>query len=166
MMGFDSVPRRCKPFAKKAVLPDTGSCPRVLSAYKETSMGPDGYLVLLIGVGGTIAGAAATILVSRLKAPQKKGRSHLQHKTETVSVLGEAIDVRELRILRSLIEEPNGRRLGAFKDKYYRPFLEDTINRGWVKQVDNRYFLTPKGSGFCRAYLQQLLRDWKATDEA
>jgi hypothetical protein len=122
-------------------------------------------LMLLVGGAGFVVGVAATILVSQIKAIRKKGRSYLSQSAESIPILGENIDTQELRILRSLFGEARGRQLESFKSKYYRPFLEATIDKGWVKQVGRRYFMTPKGGEICRTYLQQLLSTWKPSDE-
>jgi hypothetical protein len=147
------------------VLWDTVSCPCVLTAYKETSMGPDVLLASSIGVAGTVIGVAATFFFSRKKVTQKKtGYSFQDQKTETVPVLGESVDVRELRIFRALFGERKGRFLESFKNRYYGPALEALLEKGWVKQVGKRYCMTPKGGEFCRAYLTELLSDWKPAD--
>jgi hypothetical protein len=92
----------------------------VLFAYNETSTVSDALLVLLIGLAGIVIGVIAMILISRRQATRKSYHSKQREKTETetISVLGQNIDLRELRILRSLFGEPKGRRLGSFKDKY------------------------------------------------
>jgi hypothetical protein len=136
----------------------------VLTAYKETSMGSDAILTPLIGLAGLVLGVAAMILISRRPAPEKKYESRQTEKAETLSVRGEDVDVRELRILRALFGESRGRRLTSFKDRYYRPSLEATIHKGWVKQVGSRYVMTYKGGEFCRTYLTQLFSEWKPED--
>jgi hypothetical protein len=120
----------------------------------------DSVLVALIGVGGTIVGAVATILVARMQAA---GRSveRASPNEENELVLGEHVDIRQLRILRALFGERRGRYLEAYHDDYYRPALEATIRNGWVMRIDRRYHMTPKGLEFCRAYLQQLLIAWQ-----
>jgi coproporphyrinogen III oxidase-like Fe-S oxidoreductase len=138
----------------------------VLLAYKETSMGSDAVLVALIGLAGIVIGVIAMILISRRQATRKPDPSKQTEKTEieTISILGEDVDIRELRILRALFGEPKGRRLGSFKDMYYRPSLDATIEKGWVKQAGSRYVMTPKGGNFCRTYLQQVLNEWKVNE--
>jgi hypothetical protein len=128
-------------------------------------MGSDTLLMLLIGLAGIVIGVAAVILITRRPVPPKKYESKKAETAETVSVGGEAVDVRELRILRSLFGESRGRRMGSFKDKYYRPSLEATIDKGWVKHVGSRYFMTPKGKELCQTYLTQLLSEWKPEEE-
>lgn len=128
-------------------------------------MGSDALLVPLVGVAGVIVGVAATILVSRMRANPKKSHSYLSRNTETITVVDEAADAREFRVLRALFGETKGRRLETFKDKYYRPYLEATIEKGWVKQDGKRYYLTPEGAEFCRTYFTQLFNDWKPADQ-
>lgn len=111
-----------------------------------------------IGLLGTAIGAVATILVARIQRPAPPPPPE---PAETTPVLGEAVDVRELRILRALFGEPQGRLLAAYKDKYYGPSLEAAIQKGWVKKIEGRYYMTPKGAHFCQAYLKQLFGVWQ-----
>jgi hypothetical protein len=138
----------------------------VHAAYKETNMGSDALLVPLIGLAGIFTGVVAVILISHRRANQRTYRSREtenagtgSRKAETILVLGEAVDVRELRILRALFSEPKGRYLQSFKEPYYRPSLEATIDKGWVKVAGRRYYMTPKGEEFCCTYLEQLLHE-------
>lgn len=130
-------------------------------------MGFDALLIPLIGLAGIVIGVIAMILITRAQTPRKPYQSKQPEmiETETICVRGQDVDIRELRILRSLFGEPKGRRLGSFKDGYYRPSLEATIQNGWVKQVGSRYVMTSKGGDFCRTYLKQLFSDWKPEDE-
>ena len=121
----------------------------------------DAVIVAAIGAAGTIVGAVATIIVARIQASAKARHPGQSEKAETVPVLGEAIDIRELRILRALFGEPDGRFLAAYRDKSYRPALDATVKKGWVKRIEGRYYMTAKGAAFCRPYLQQLLEGWQ-----
>jgi hypothetical protein len=114
-------------------------------------------LIAVIGTAGTVVGAVATALISRAKS----ARPTPTEPAETTPVLGEAVDIRELRILRALFGEPKGRLLEAYKDKYYRSSLEAVVQKGWVKQIEGRYYMTQKGAEFCRVYLKQLLGSWQ-----
>ena len=122
----------------------------------------DTVLVAVIGVGGTIVGSIATVLVARIQAA-KPSTHTLTGKAETAPVLGESVDIRELRILRALFGEPKGRILEGYRDGYYAPSLEAVINKGWVKKIEKRYYMTPKGADFCRAYLKELFGMWQPT---
>ncbi|HEY7326417.1 MAG TPA: hypothetical protein VH592_02165 [Gemmataceae bacterium] len=129
-------------------------------------MGSDALLVSLIGLAGIFIGAIVVVIISRRRVDQKTYRSKPKEnsesgpeKVETILVLGEAVDMRELRILRALFGESDGRHLVCYKEKYYRPSLEATIKKGWVKKAGNRYFMTPKGAEFCRTYFEQLLHE-------
>jgi hypothetical protein len=121
----------------------------------------DGVLVALIGVGGTIVGAVATILVARIQASRGGNALPPAEGAETAPVLGHAIDIRELRILRALFGEPKGRVLEAYQDSYYGPSLAAVIKKGWVKRIEKRYYMTTKGAEFCRAYLKELFSSWQ-----
>jgi hypothetical protein len=121
----------------------------------------DPVLVAVIGAAGTVVGAIATVLVARIQAAQKANNAALPEKAEVTSVLGEAVDIRELRILRALFGEPKGRFLEAYQDKYYGPSLEAVIRKVWVKRIEKRHYLTPKGAGFCRAYLKEQFAAWQ-----
>lgn len=122
----------------------------------------DPVLVALSGVAGTAVGAVATVLVARIQAAQKAGHPPSSEKAEMTPVLGEVVDIRELRILRALFGEPKGRILGAYQDVFYRPSLATVTKKGWVKRVEKRYYLTDKGAEFCRAYLKELFGTWQA----
>jgi hypothetical protein len=121
----------------------------------------EAVMVALIAAAGTIVGAVATIIVARIQARSKAGQSGPPEQAASIPVLGEAIDIRELRILRALFGEPEGRFLEGYKEKYYRPSLEATIRKGWVKRIEGRYYMTTKGADLCRAYLRQLLEGWR-----
>jgi hypothetical protein len=128
----------------------------------------DAVWVAMIGAGGTAVGAAAgavgAILVARIQAAQKAALSSPPQPPGTTPVLGKAIDTLELRVLRALFGEPKGRYLGGYQDPYHRPALEATVKKGWVKKIEGRYYMTPEGADFCRAYLQQVLTKWQPTD--
>jgi hypothetical protein len=119
----------------------------------------DAVLAALIGVGGTIVGAVATVLVARIQAAHKAAPS--PEKAEIVPVLGKSIDIRELRILRALFGESKGRILEAYQDGYYGPSLQALVERELVKKIEKRYYMTPKGAEFCRAYLKELFETWQ-----
>ncbi len=119
----------------------------------------DAVLVALIGVGGTVVGAFATVLVARIQ----KG-VHPPDNTETISVIGQFFNTRELRILRALFGERKGRVLEAYQDGFYGPSLQALIKRELVKKIEKRYYMTPKGAEFCRAYLKGLEK-WRPEAE-
>ncbi|HEY7326986.1 MAG TPA: hypothetical protein VH592_05075 [Gemmataceae bacterium] len=129
-------------------------------------MSSEAFLVLFVGLAGIVIGVIAMIVISHRRVEQKTYRSRETEKAgtgpeeaETLLVLGEAVDLRELRIVRALFGEPKGRFLGSFKAPYYRPSLEATIDKDWIKPVGRRFYLTPKGEEFCRSYLEQLLHE-------
>jgi hypothetical protein len=121
----------------------------------------DAVLVAMIGVAGTLVGALATVLAARIQAAHKAAQVPPSGKAETSPVLGESVDIRELRILRALFGEPKGRALESYKNGYYRPSLEAVVNKGWARRIEQRYYMTPKGADFCRAYLKELLGAWQ-----
>jgi hypothetical protein len=125
----------------------------------------DPVLVAVIGVVGTIVGAAATVLVARIQAAQKAAQQTPPEKPETTVVLGQAVDIRELRILRALFGEPKGRLLEAYQVRFYEPFLKSVIKKGWVKRIEKRYYMTPRGADFCRAYLKELFDTWQPASQ-
>ncbi len=119
----------------------------------------DTVLSALIGVGGTVVGAVATILVARIQASHKAAPSMPSEKVEGIPL--SSLDIRELRILRALFGEAKGRKLEAYQDAYYGPALQAVVKRGLVKQLEKRFFMTPKGAAFCRAYLKKLFERWQ-----
>ena len=121
----------------------------------------DPVLVALIGVGGTVVGAVAMVIVARIQAAHKATPPPLSEEAKTFPVLGQSIDIRELRILRALFGESKGRLLEAYQDGYYGPSLQALVKRGLVKRIEKRYYMTPKGKDFCRAYLKELFETWQ-----
>jgi len=121
----------------------------------------DAVWVAIIGVAGTVVGAVATVLVARIQAAQKAASTAASEKAEIIAVLGQSVDIRELRILRALFGEPKGRILQAYHDSYYGPPLRAVIKKQWVKRIEDRYYMTPKGAEFCRAYLNELFATWQ-----
>lgn len=122
-------------------------------------------LVAVIGAAGTIVGAVTTLLVASIQAAQKASQAAEADATDrSPIILGHALDIRELRILRALFGEPNGRLLEAYKDSYYRPALNAVTKKGWVKQIQGRVYMTTEGAEFCRAYLKQEISAWKPAD--
>jgi hypothetical protein len=119
----------------------------------------DAVLVALIGVGGTVVGAVSTILITYIQAAHKAAPP--PETPEIISVIGKSFDIRELRILRALFGERRGRILEAYQDKYYGPSLQALVERELVKKIEKRYYMTPKGAEFCRAYLKELFETWQ-----
>jgi hypothetical protein len=121
----------------------------------------DPVMVALIGVAGTVVGAVATVLVARIQAAQKAAHAPAPEPAETTPVLGEAVDIRELRILRALFGEPKGRILEGYQAIYYVAALKAVMRKGWVKRIETRHYMTQKGAEFCRAYLKELFATWE-----
>jgi hypothetical protein len=121
----------------------------------------DPVFVAIIGVAGTAIGAVATVLVARIQAAHKAAQPAAPEKAETTPVLGEALDIRELRILRALFGEPKGRSLEGYKGDFYGGSLAAVTKKGWVKPIEKKYYMTPKGAVFGRAYLKELLETWQ-----
>ena len=123
-------------------------------------LGAAAVLVAAIGAAGTVVGAVATVLVARMQAAAKNSAKE-EDLPATSPVLGHAVDIRELRILRALFGEQKGRILESYKVKYYLPALEAVAKKKLVAVVDGRYHLTSKGADFCRAYFKELLVGWQ-----
>lgn len=128
----------------------------------------ESVITAVIGTAGTvvgaIAGAVAAVIVARANA-RPKADPLPPEKPEALPVLGKAVDIRELRILRALFGEPRGRYLEAYQDQYYGPALKGMMNKGWVKKIDKRYIMTPEGAKFCHAYLKQTSETWQPADQ-
>jgi hypothetical protein len=130
----------------------------------------DAVVVALIGAASTVVGAVGTVLAARIQAAQKARAWALIEMAEAeraapLPVLGEAVDLRQLRLLRALYGEPGGRWLGPYKGKGYHSSLEAVLKKGWVQSIEGRYYLTAKGAEFCRAYHKQLLDAWQPADQ-
>ncbi len=148
-----------KPSAAEANLLLRGGGPNLAAEGRMS----DAVWVALIGVAGTIIGALATVVVARIQALRKTD-AH-EDSQEPALVLGELVDIRELRVLRALFGERKGRILEGYKAAYYRAALEAVVRKGWAKKIEGRFYMTPKGAEFCRAYLKQLLGGWQPADQ-
>lgn len=122
-------------------------------------------LVALIGVTGTIIGALGAVVAARIQSARQLAAEKGTETADSTPVLGESVDIRELRVLRALFGEKKGRVLTAYQDSYYGPSLRAMIKKGWVKRIENRYYMTPKGAYFCAAYLKELLGQWQPTSQ-
>jgi hypothetical protein len=128
----------------------------------------DAVWVAIIGVTGTLIGAVTTVLVARIQASHKAkalADAAANEGAQTTPVLGELIEIRELRIMRALFGEPKGRILEGYRVSYYRASLEAVMKKGWVKQIEGRFYMTAKGAEFCRTYLQQVLDSWQPANQ-
>ena len=72
------------------------------------------------------------------------------------------VDMNELRILRNLIGESEGRALNDFKrNKFYRPALGSLIAKKFIFYDDGNYFLTSLGTEIAKIHIVQALgRDY------
>ena len=122
----------------------------------------DAVLVAIIGVTGTVIGSVVTLLVAAMQARRSaQPATPPGQLVDPTPVLGEAVDLRELRILRALYGEPGGRAMGGYKNAYYRPSLDATVQKGWVRKAGGNYYLTSKGADFFWAYVKQTREGWK-----
>lgn len=124
----------------------------------------EGVLNALIGVLGTAIGAIATVLVARIQSQKEKDKAAAQKAEDSQPpsvVLGELIDNRELRILRALFGERGGRLLDGYKNPFYAAAMEAVRNKDWVKKRDGKHYMTEKGAELCRAYVRELLQNWR-----
>ena len=120
----------------------------------------DAVSTALIGAASAVVGSICTVITARVQANQnakKQIASEADEGGKERIILGEVIDIRELRILRALYGEPSGRILQAYRTDYYRPALQSVIEKGWVEQLDGgRLRMTAKGVVVSREYLKQL----------
>ena len=115
------------------------------------------WIAVISGLGVAVVGAIGTILAAKIQAARRNDDS--EPATATL-VPDDLVDQEELRILRALYGEQRGRWLEAYRGQFYHPFLEKVKKRGWVQQIDKRYFLTALGTDICRRHLAQL-KDWR-----
>jgi hypothetical protein len=111
-------------------------------------------------VAGRVVGAVATVVVARIQPAQKAVHAAVTEKAEPQQVFGKLVDIRELRILRALFGEPNGSLLDGYLSQYYRSSLQAALKKGWIKQIEKRYYMTSEGVRVCREYLRELA-DWQ-----
>lgn len=117
----------------------------------------DGVWIAIIGLIGTSIGVIGTVMAAKLQAnaqrrSNQKDGSKIQHK-----VAGELIAADELRILRALVDEPEGRYLGSYKT-HYGIALQRLIEKRWIQRLEGKYRLTKKGEEISRSYLTDLVR--------
>jgi hypothetical protein len=129
----------------------------------------EGVFIGLVVLGSVVFGALTMLLLARLREKFRKPRRVIsapskKPQTPTVTVLGEPVDVRELRVIRALFGEPRGRYLETYKVKRYGAALNAVLKKGWVRRVDKRYYMTSKGAEFCRAYLREQMDVWQLAD--
>jgi len=128
----------------------------------------DAVWVAIIGVTGTLIGAVATVLVARIQASHKArdlADAAANEVAQPTPVLGELIEIRELRILRALFGEPKGRILEGYRAVYYRASLDAVVKKGWAKQIEGRFYMTARGAELCRTYLKQILDTWQPANQ-
>ena len=116
----------------------------------------DTVLTAMIGVAGSVVGAVATVVVARIQTAQKAAHADVTEKAEPQQVFDKLVDIRELRILRALFGEPNGRLLDGYFTQYYKASLQASLDKGWIKQIEKRYYMTYEGARVCREYLREL----------
>ena len=125
----------------------------------------DPVLIAVIGVVGPVVGSVATVLVAKIQSARTDPKPVPSDKVEVPSPGGgELPDIRELRVLRALYGEPKGRLLDGYKDKYYKPSLDLTVRKGWVRLVGGKYYMTAMGVEFCQNYLTQLRARWRRVE--
>lgn len=67
------------------------------------------------------------------------------------------VDNRELRILRALIGEDEGRGMHSYQNSYYQPALESLLGKGLIEKRDRKFFLTDSGHRVVVEYLKPIL---------
>lgn len=68
----------------------------------------------------------------------------------------EVKDFTELRILRALFDEDDGRLIVNYA-KHYTQAIKNLSEKGYIEKRDRKYFLTEAGSKATRQYLQNVL---------
>jgi hypothetical protein len=122
----------------------------------------DAIWTAVIGLGGTVIGSVTTVILAKIQASNKARADAAEAAKYGTMILGDLVDIRELRILRALYGEPKGRILEAYRDDYYASSLKAVVNKRWVSQIDKKFHMTPTGADICRTYLDQL-KSWKPT---
>jgi hypothetical protein len=77
------------------------------------------------------------------------------------------VDNRELRILRALIGEDEGRGMYSYNNNaYYRPALESLLGKGLIEKRDGKFFLSDSGHKVVAEYLKPILANPESTKVA
>ncbi|BAZ48521.1 hypothetical protein NIES4103_11290 [Nostoc sp. NIES-4103] len=65
----------------------------------------------------------------------------------------------ELRILRALVTEVEGRSLNVYKNSsFYRPALDTLLNQELIRQKGDKYYLTEVGEAVARKHLTDFFK--------
>jgi hypothetical protein len=67
------------------------------------------------------------------------------------------VDPRELRILRALIGEDEGRGIYSYQTSYYLPALEALLKKGLIAKRGNKFFLTQSGVSAAAEHVMPIL---------
>jgi predicted transcriptional regulator len=68
-------------------------------------------------------------------------------------------DKDELRILRALVTEIEGRDLNIYKNSsFYRPALDSLLNQELIRQKGDKYYLTETGEAVVRKHLADFFK--------
>jgi hypothetical protein len=101
---------------------------------------------------------AAKFLLNREKVEQliRRGKQEEIPEEEVANQIvgsAEVLDAAELRILRALFDEPEGRLISNYV-RSYPGALNSLLGKGQVQKTGNKYFLTPTGNEATIKYLR------------
>lgn len=109
-------------------------------------------------ISGVEAGQVKINLDSVVKAKEIRADTPTDEDTAKEYLKENIVDVRELRILRSLVGEIGGRSLHNYRRSgYYRPALDSLIAKDLVNDIQKKYYLTSLGKKVVAEHLRKVL---------
>ncbi|MEM7715423.1 MAG: hypothetical protein AAF349_17920 [Cyanobacteria bacterium P01_A01_bin.68] len=109
-------------------------------------------------------GAIVLSLIERIPSWYEAFKSSFPAKEEFSGkwVSGESVRIEDLRLLRSLLGESEGRYLTDERESnFYGPVLTGLVEKGLIAVDSDKYFLTQKGHKYTLSYLRWLRNFWK-----
>ena len=110
-------------------------------------------------VGSVEIPGGAKILLDRKRVEkiiEEGTRKNVPAKQLADRIVESAGDSLELRILRALFDEEDGR-LVANYERYYSQPMKNLLSKGYIEKRDKKYFLTPSGLDATQTYLMNAL---------
>jgi hypothetical protein len=125
----------------------------LLLIFRRSITSMTGAIQRVEGPGGV------TIFLDTEKVRQviEKGRQEQISEAEIAQrIVAEVLNTEQLRILRALFDEPDGRLIENYV-RTYRKALDSLIKRGYVHKTNGRFALTAKGVQETGRYLHDVL---------
>jgi hypothetical protein len=110
-------------------------------------------------IGSVEIPGGAKILLDRKKVEkiiEEGAKRNIPAKQLADQIVKSAEDDHELRILRALFSEEDGRLIVNY-EKYYTQAMKSLLNKGYIEKKDKKYILTQSGLEATQKYLVKIL---------